>query len=87
MNEDELMKFCGRVLATLESLDKNDDELSERINRLIDNNRSNFNNLYSRLEEVEKKLSNLELKYSIMWWMFTVLFGALLSVIIYFKLV
>jgi len=85
MDEDELMKFCGRVIATLEALDKNDDELNEKLNRIIDNNRSNFGTIYSRLEEAEKKVSNLELKYNIMWWMFTVLFGALISVILYFR--
>ena len=69
----------------LEALDKNDDELNEKLNRIIDNNRSNFGAIYSRLEEAEKKVSNLELKYNIMWWMFTILFGTLISVILYFR--
>jgi len=86
MDDDHLMELIGRVLATLDALNKNDDELNDRIDDLKNSVRSNFSEIFTRLNKLEIQARGYEQKLKSMWWLMTLMFGAFVSLVIYIAL-
>ena len=87
MDDDRLMELIGRVLATLEALNKNDDELNDRIDDLKDSVRSNFSEVFTRLNKLEIQAKGYEQKLKSMWWLISLIFGGFVSFVIYISFV
>ena len=83
MDQDHIIELIGRILATLESLNKNDDVLDEKIDDLRKSVRSNCSAIYTRLNDVEVRTARLEQQLKSMKWLLTLLFGGFVSLVIY----
>jgi len=87
--EENFREFYGRVIATLESINKNEDELSARIKSLenkidskIDEIWNAVNSIRSTLiKDLSSEFSALKMKVSILYWLITALFVFMFGVI------
>ena len=87
--EENFREFYGRVIATLESINKNEDELSARIKSLenkidskIDEIWSAVNSIRSTLiKDLSSEFSALKMKVSILYWLITALFVFMFGIV------
>jgi len=78
MDKERLAELIGRIIATLEYLNKSDDELKDMIEEAKRRRRENFENVYKRLKDIDDRLAILEGK---MKYVYLILSAMLFSVI------
>jgi len=87
--EENFREFYGRVLATLESINKNEDELSMRIRSLEDKIDSKTDEIWSVvnsmrsgvIKDIISDISAVKMKVSILYWLLGVMFVFLLGLV------
>ena len=87
--EENFREFYGRVIATLESINKNEDELSQRIASLEKKIDKKTDEIWSAvnsirntsIKDISTDISALKMKISILYWLFGIMFASLLGII------
>jgi len=87
--EENFREFYGRVIATLESINKNEDELSARIKNLEDKIDSKIDEIWyavnsirgTIIKDLSSEFSALKMKVSILYWLITALFVFLFGLV------
>ncbi|RKY26046.1 MAG: hypothetical protein DRP62_00100 [Planctomycetota bacterium] len=87
--EENFREFYGRVLATLESINKNEDELSVRIRSLEDKIDSKTDEIWAAvnsmrsgvIKDLISDISAVKMKVSILYWLLGVMFVFLLGLV------
>lgn len=87
--EENFREFYGRVIATLESINKNEDELAERIRILEKKIDKKTDEIWSAvnsirntsIKDIATDISALKMKISILYWLFGIMFASLLGML------
>jgi len=87
MDEERLGELLGRIIATLEHLNKSDDDLKSMIDESRRSRRENFKNVWERLRSLESRVSDLEGRLKIIYLVLGIMLSAMLGGLFYSILV
>jgi len=79
IDEEKFGEFCGKVITTLERLAKSDDDLYDMIKSTNKTRKDEIGALEKRIRNLEDRVSVLETKVTLYWWVTSTL---VLSVLI-----